>query len=127
MIELAPRLNGDALTRRLNTIATNAIREAQIALGRGDKPWIDDDWRRSSMISQILNLAQLEEIDVMREHYPLTASVQAPKNSQLDMVEKKLAEALEVEIIDAQNIIKTAKLAPVQTNTPNTPNNSKVA
>jgi hypothetical protein len=124
MIELAPRLNGDALTRRLNTIATNAIREAQIALGRGDKPWIDDDWRRSSMISQILNLAQLEEIDVMREHYPLTASVQAPKNSQLDMVEKKLAEALEVEIIDAQNIIKTAKLAPVQTNTPN---NSKVA
>jgi hypothetical protein len=124
MIELAPRLNGDALTRRLNTIATNAIREAQIALGRGDKPWIDDDWRRSSMISQILNLAQLEEIDVMREHYPLTASVQAPKNSQLDMVEKKLAEALEVEIEEAQSIIKTAKLAPVQTNTPN---NSKVA
>lgn len=122
MIDLAPRLNGDALTRRLNTIATNAIREAQIALGRGDKPWLDDDWRRSNMISQILNLAQLEEIDVMREHYPLTASVQAPKNSQLDMVEKKLAEALEVEIEEAQSIIKTAKLAPVQTN-----NNSKVA
>lgn len=122
MIDLAPRLNGDALTRRLNTIATNAIREAQIALGRGDKPWVDDDWRRSNMISQILNLAQLEEIDVMREHYPLTASVQAPKNSQLDMVEKKLAEALEVEIEEAQSIIKTAKLAPVQTN-----NNSKVA
>ncbi len=121
MIELTPRLNGDALTRRLNTIATNAIREAQIALGRGDKPWVDDDWRRSNMISQILNLAQLEEIDVMREHYPLTASVQAPKNSQLDIVEKKLAEALEVEIEDAQSIIKTAKLAPVQTN------NNKVA
>lgn len=123
MIELTPRLNGDALTRRLNTIATNAIREAQIALGRGDKPWVDDDWRRSNMISQILNLAQLEEIDVMREHYPLTASVQAPKNSQLDIVEKKLAEALEVEIEDAQSIIKTAKLAPVQTNN----NNNKVA
>ena len=87
-------MTGDELNRRLNTIATNAIREAQIALGRFDKPWIDDDWRRANMIAQILQLAQVSEIDPGREHYPLTASVQAPVNKALDNIEKKLADAL---------------------------------
>ncbi len=89
-------LNGEELTRRLNTIATNAIREAQIAIGRGDRPWVDDDWRRANMIAQILNLVQLKEVDLLREHYPLTAPVQAPKNDRLDNIEKKLADALSI-------------------------------
>lgn len=89
-------LNGEELTRRLNTIATNAVREAQIAIGRGDRPWIDDDWRRSNMIAQILNLAQLKDVDLLREHYPLTAPEQAPKNDRLDNIERKLADALMV-------------------------------
>ena len=87
-------LTGDELNRRLNTIATNAVREAQIAIGRFDKPWIDDDWRRANMIAQILQLAQITEIDPTREHYPLTSSVQAPANPRLDNIEKKLADAL---------------------------------
>ena len=87
-------LTGDELNRRLNTIATNAVREAQIAIGRFDKPWIDDDWRRANMIAQILQLAQVSEIDLGREHYPLTSSVQAPANPRLDNIEKKLADAL---------------------------------
>lgn len=96
-------LNGDDLTRRLNTIAVNAIREAQIAIGRIDKPWIDDDWRRSNMIAQILQLVPLNDIDQRSEHYPLTSSVQAPANPRLDSIEKKLADALlgVDEIIDA--------------------------
>jgi hypothetical protein len=87
-------LDGEELTRRLNTIATNAIREAQIALGRGDYPWIDDDWRRQHMISQILDLTRVDQIDAGREHYPLNAPFQAPKNPRLDVLEAKLADAL---------------------------------
>lgn len=94
MSDMMNSLNGEELTRRLNTIATNAVREAQIAIGRGDRPWIDDDWRRSNMIAQILNLVQLKDVDLLREHYPLTAPVQAPKNDRLDGIEKKLADAL---------------------------------
>lgn len=96
MSDMMNSLVGDELTRRLNTIATNAIREAQIAIGRGDRPWIDDDWRRANMIAQILNLVQLKEVDLLREHYPLTAPVQAPKNDRLDGIEKKLADALAI-------------------------------
>jgi hypothetical protein len=46
------------------------------------------------MIAQILQLAQVGEIDPGREHYPLTSSVQAPANPRLDNIEKKLADAL---------------------------------
>ena len=46
------------------------------------------------MIAQILQLAQVGEIDPGREHYPLTSSVQAPVNPRLDNIEKKLADAL---------------------------------
>lgn len=94
MSDMISALQGEELTRRLNTIATNAVREAQIAIGRGDRPWVDDDWRRSNMIAQILNLVPLRDVDLLREHYPLTAPVQAPKNDRLDNIERKLADAL---------------------------------
>ena len=103
-------LFGDELNRRLNTIAVNAVREAQIAIGRGDRPWIDDDWRRANMISQILALVKIEDIDNLREHYPLTSSVQAPKNEKLDSVEKTLADAVNAafEEIDPDNALTIA-------------------
>ena len=87
-------LQGEELNRRLNTIAVNAIREAQIAIGRGHLQWCDDDWRRSNMIAQILNLTQLEGIDGSTEHYSLVSPFQAPKNPRLDSLESKLADAL---------------------------------
>lgn len=91
---MVDNMTGDELTRRLNTIAINAVREAQIAIGRGDYPWVDDDWRRQHMIAQILELVRIESIDGAREHYPLTAPYQAPKNPQLDQIGAKLVEAL---------------------------------
>lgn len=87
-------MTGEELTRRLNTIAANAIREAQIAKGRGNWPWIDDDWRRANMIAQILDLHTFDKIDVNVEHYPLTSPAQAPKNELLDRIGNQLAEAL---------------------------------
>lgn len=87
-------LQGEELNRRLNTIAVNAIREAQVAIGRGHLQWCDDDWRRSNMIAQILNLVPLENIDGGSEHYSLVSPFQAPKNTRLDGLESKLADAL---------------------------------
>jgi hypothetical protein len=87
-------LSGEELNRRLNTIAANAIREAQIAIGRGHLQWCDDDWRRMNMISQILNLANLADIDGGAEHYSLVSPFQARKNPGLDLLESKLADAL---------------------------------
>lgn len=87
-------LVGDELTRRLNTIATNAIREAQIAKGRGHLQWCDDDWRRCNMIGQILNLTDLLDIVGDEEHYSLVSPFQAKKNVALDLLESKLADAL---------------------------------
>ena len=87
-------MSGEELNRRLNTIAVNAVREAQIALGRAHLQWCDDDWRRMNMIAQILNLSRLEDIDGPVEHYALVAPFQAPKNPRLDGLESKLADAL---------------------------------
>jgi hypothetical protein len=107
------RLNGEELNRRLNTIAINAIREGQIAKGRGHLPFIDDDWRRANMISQILDLVDLEMIDNSHEHFPLSLPMQAPKNPRLDGIEGKLADALlnlpiEEEPVAKQSIKKAA-------------------
>jgi hypothetical protein len=89
------RLQNEELNRRLNTIALNAVREAQVALGRGHMPWIDDDWRRMDMISKVLNLHTFEhEVEAVFEHHPLVAPVQAPRNEKLDGLETKLADAL---------------------------------
>jgi hypothetical protein len=87
-------LQGEELRRRLNCIAVNALREALIAKGRGDMPWIDDDWRRCDMISQILDLHELDTVDRLNEHYPLVSSYQAPKNAALDELGEALAKAL---------------------------------
>ena len=87
-------LQGEELNRRLNTIATNAIREAQIAKGRGHLQWCDDDWRRCNMIGQILNLTELADINGGEEHYSLISPFQAKKNPGLDLLESKLADAL---------------------------------
>lgn len=101
-------LTGEELNRRLNTIAVNAVREAQIAIGRGHLQWCDDDWRRMNMISQILNLTDLSDINGGVEHYSLISPFQAKKNPSLDLLESKLADALanigfedEPEITDA--------------------------
>ena len=87
-------LTGEELHRRLNTIAVNAIREAQLALGRAHIQWCDDDWRRCNMVAQILYLTPLEGIDGNAEHYSLVSPFQAPKNKALDQLESKLADAL---------------------------------
>jgi hypothetical protein len=94
------KLIGDELVRRLNCIAANAIREAQIAKGRGDLPWLDDDWARMDMISRILDIHDPEDLDLSREHMPLATEYQAPKNVKLDQLGKLLAEALENPILD---------------------------
>ena len=87
-------LTGEELKRRLNTIATNAIREAQIAKGRGHIQWCDDDWRRQNMISQILDLTDLHDIDGSVESYALVSPFQGNPNPSLDLLESKLADAL---------------------------------
>jgi hypothetical protein len=104
-------LHGDELIRRLNTIATNAIREALIAKGRALMPWIDDDWRRQAMIAKILDLHMSEEIERGIEHYPLTSQAQAPRNPALDGLETKLADALN--LYDANEEKRDEAPAPV--------------
>jgi hypothetical protein len=100
-------MDGDELVRRLNCIAVNAIREAQVAKGRGELPWLDDDWRRMDMISRILDLHDPVDGDLVREHMPLSTAYQAPKNAALDGLGAKLDAALsgidlrEAEITDA--------------------------
>ena len=109
------RLVNDELVRRLNTIAANAVREAQVALGRGHLPWIDDDWRRMDMVSKILNLHTFEAVNAAYEHQPLVASAQAPRNEKLDGLEAKLADALNnfEEIPQTEPLVK-AKLPHVK-------------
>ena len=87
-------LHGEELNRRLNTIAVNAVREAQLAMGRAHIQWCDDDWRRMNMVAQILYLTPLEDIDGAIEHYSLVSPFQGKKNPALDLLESKLADAL---------------------------------
>lgn len=106
---MSNRLTGEELDRRLNTISVNAIREAQVALGRGDQPWIDDDFRRQRMIAEFLKLHEVEDSDRAAEHYPLVAHIQAPSNPAVDAAYKTLADTLNVGLVDDEPVIATPK------------------
>lgn len=85
-------MNND-LRKALNTIAINAVREAQILKGRGHLPWVYDDFTRQEAITSLLDVVDLTNIDVNTEHYPLTSSVQ-PKNPAVEAAVSKLADVL---------------------------------
>lgn len=90
------RLTGEELNRRLNTIALNAVREAQIAMGRGEQQWCDDDFQRQQIIADTLKLHDIGLEDRAAEHYPLVSIVQAPKNPKLETVAKVLADQIDI-------------------------------
>lgn len=72
---------------RLRAIASNAIREAMIAYGRGDKPFLDDDARRMDVIFNLLHVSEVAMPEMPQyEHYPLAAPVQADHNPALQQV-----------------------------------------
>ena len=73
---------------RLRAIATNAVREARIAYGRDDKPWIDDDAARAENIFQMLFLTELELVDGNMEHFPLVPKGQP----QIEAAVRKVAD-----------------------------------
>jgi hypothetical protein len=75
---------------RLRAIATNAVREARIAYGRDDKPWIDDDAARAENIFQMLFLTELELVDGNMEHFPLVPKSQP----QIEAAVRKVADVL---------------------------------
>lgn len=82
----------DAIENRLRAISINAVREARIAFGREDKPFLDDDAARTEMIFQLLHVVTLDQINETAEHYPVVSKIQAPKNAKLEKVEKILSE-----------------------------------
>lgn len=75
---------------RLRAIATNAVREARIAYGRDDRPWIDDDAARVENIYQTLFLTELEQVDGLSEHFPLAPKAQP----QINEAVRKVADIL---------------------------------
>lgn len=82
------------LRKQLNTIAINAVREAQILKGRGHLPWVYDDFTRQEAITSLLDVVDLTNVDTQVEHYPLTSALQAPKNPAVDAAVSLLADAL---------------------------------
>ena len=85
-------LTNEVIENRLRAISINAVREARIAFGREDRPFLDDDASRTEMIFQLLHLVTLDQINETNEHYPVVAKIQAPKNAKLEKVEKILSE-----------------------------------
>lgn len=85
-------LANEVIENRLRAISINAVREARIAFGREDRPFLDDDASRTEMIFQLLHLVTLDQINETNEHYPVVAKIQAPKNAKLEKVEKILSE-----------------------------------
>lgn len=71
---------------RLRAIAINAVREARIAYGRDDRPWIDDDAARADNIFQTLFLTELEHVDGTVEHFPLVPKSQPAINEAVRKV-----------------------------------------
>jgi hypothetical protein len=70
------RLTGDDLRKRLMAIATNAVREARVAIGRDYGPWIDEDAARQALIFEALYLPDGEDIVPDREHFDLVSKGQ---------------------------------------------------
>ena len=97
------------LKKQLNTIAINAIREAQILKNRGHLPWVYDDFTRQEAITALLDVVDLVAIDETREHFPLTATMQAPANPQVDTAVAELNKILngEDELVRAHLPAKT--------------------
>ena len=98
-------LTGEGLALRLETIAINAIIAAQMAKGRAQMPWIDDDTHRKSVIASYLNLASTEQIPTEAYHYQVVSQKQAPKNPDVEAAERMLADVLNA--ADAEPAIKT--------------------
>lgn len=99
------------LKKQLNTIAINAIREAQILKGRGHLPWVYDDFTRQEAITSLLDVVDLTQVDTQIEHYPLTSSVQAPSNPAVDEAVAKLSDVLngvEIEPVTKAKVVKAA-------------------
>jgi hypothetical protein len=87
-------LSGEGLALRLETIAINAIIAAQMAKGRAQMPWIDDDTHRKSVIASYLNLASTEQIPTEAYHYQVVSQKQATKNPDVEAAERMLADVL---------------------------------
>jgi hypothetical protein len=85
-----------AIENRLRAIATNAVREARVALGQDAGPWLDDHARRLNMIFDLLHLDGAS-VDMATEALPMAASQQAARNPALDAVEKALLKLQDVE------------------------------
>lgn len=83
-------------TNRLRAIAINAIREARIAYGRDDKPWIDDDAARMDVVFQTLFLTELEAIDGSMEHFPLVPKTQPAIDQTISKVADLLGDVTEI-------------------------------
>jgi hypothetical protein len=85
-----------AIENRLRAIATNAVREARVALNRDAGPWLDDDARRLNMIFDLLHLDGTPA-DMTMEALPMAAPQQVARNPALDAVEKALLKLQDVE------------------------------
>lgn len=88
------RLVGPELRKRLMAIATNAVREARVALGRDSGPWLDEDASRQQLIFEALHLPAPAEVELEREAFPLKAERQAPKGALAEAIDS-LSERLE--------------------------------
>ena len=99
-------LTGEGLALRLETIAINAIIAAQMAKGRAQMPWIDDDTHRKSVIASYLNLASTEQIPSEAYHYQVVSQKQATKNPDVEAAERMLVDALNA--ADAEPVIKAS-------------------
>lgn len=78
-----------AIENRLRAIATNAVRESRVALGRDAGPWLDDDARRLNMIFELLHLANIP-MDMSTEALPVAAPQQAARDAAMESIEKAL-------------------------------------
>lgn len=71
---------------RLRAIAINAVREARIAYERDASQWIDDDAHRANLIMELLQLAEVQNVDTAVEALPLVSTNQAKPNPALDAI-----------------------------------------
>lgn len=103
--ENASLWDGQAIENRLRAIATNAIRESRVALGRDAGPWLDDDARRLNMIFELLHLANMP-VDMATEALPMASPQQAARDAALESIEKAL---LKIPTEEATTASKAAK------------------